>query len=84
MMCNRVNSCQYRCQYAEVHKNLPDVAQKENYGESEIDTQRDHLLDQLNKFYNSITGCWERLTLSEREYIDQQYELLKTMMQLLH
>ncbi len=84
MMCTRVNSCQYRCQYAEVHKNLPDVAQKEDYGESEIDMQRDNLLDQLNKFYNSITGCWERLTLSEREYIDQQYEMLKTMMQLLH
>lgn len=66
------------------HENLPDVAQEKDYDESELDMQRDNLLDQLNKFYNSLTGCWERLTLNERAYIDQQYEMLKVMIQLLH
>lgn len=62
-----------------------DVAQKETVSdESEIDMQRDNLLDQLHTFYNSLAGCWKRLTLSEREYIDQQYEMLKSMIQLLH
>lgn len=50
----------------------------------DVAPKRDNILNQLNKFYNSLTGCWQKLTFDEMEYINQQYELLKAIIQLLH